>query len=216
MFRAMIRRALEPGLLLVFCLGLGCATDPAEAPLEGGGKADDLATSVCGIEFVPFEQRGVGEIGEADTDPRSTANQTASQLNAELDCQNEIDRFFVPTYFVNEDETKILVEIANSEIVGARQLYVDFALAAEQRGSACTAPCDPEIRQVLASCVEIAQDNEPGLSRADAIATCVEDTNGTFHALCEESDNFDCGDDFETFAAQLPACQAELESTDEI
>lgn len=114
------------------------------APSAGGssGKADEAdgtsTQSVCGIEVTGLEFRGVGEVGELDLDPRLTANTIAAELNEDEDCVTQIDTCVVPNYFITEDEQDLVVSIENSEIVGARLLFHDFELVAEERFGDCT------------------------------------------------------------------------------
>jgi hypothetical protein len=170
----------------------GCSTDStSDDSLGDPGKADSPSTSVCGVQFDGGESRGVGEVSAADLDPRLTANRVASELNADLDCQDEIDRCVVPQYSVNEDGSTILVEIGNSEIVRARLLFVDFELVAEQRGTTCTitaASCqaiDTEMRE----CVE-AQLRGDGLEHA-FVPDCTDPKAAQLTSCCQQE-----GDDF--------------------
>jgi hypothetical protein len=86
---------------------------------------------------------GVGEVGAPDSDPRLASNTLAAALNEGIDCQNEIDRCFVPSYMSNEGGDT-LVEIANSELVGARLVFSlgEFVVKQGPGGCECAEP-DP-------------------------------------------------------------------------
>jgi len=100
---------------------------------QTGERADTPIDSVCGIELQELSFRGAGEVGELDLDPRLSANATAAELNDERDCVEAIDTCVVPSYKSNDDGTLTVVTIANTELVLARQLYLDFELVAEER-----------------------------------------------------------------------------------
>jgi hypothetical protein len=177
--------------LLVSLFGIGCASETSpQGPLPDLGKADGFSTEVCGVAFQAFERRGVGEIGELDTDPRKKANEVAADLNLARDCEREIDTCMVPKYFVNEDETAILVEISNSEIVGARLVFEDFELAAEEVRGECREPLDgcAALDDDMAQCVS-AQLRGDGLEHVDVIA-CLEDDVLELIDCCEASGDF--------------------------
>ena len=117
----------------------GCTSTGAEGSATGGKADDSSGSTICGLATGAVESLGAGEVGELDTDPRLTANATAAQINASRDCQHQIDACAVPHYQISDDGERVVVEIATSELVMARQLYINATLAAEERpGLGCT------------------------------------------------------------------------------